>query len=152
MVASDNGKGNVSGFLIERTAKELKRAFQLTLQKIRAGITADQWVVLNLLYQEGDGNSQSEISRRTGKDSPTLTRIIDLLEKKGLIKREQDPDDRRKFRIFLTEKGITKVTLLLPKVREFRLRHFEGLTEQDVNHLVRIMDRISKNIQTTQNP
>ena len=150
MAELQQGKSGVSGFLIERTAKQLKRAFQQTLQQINAGITADQWVVLHLLYREGDGISQYVIAERTVKDPPTVTRIIDLLGKKNLVRREQDPGDRRKLQIYLTAQGKAKVNKLIPQVMEFRLQHFEGLTEKDVNDLVRIMERITQNIHSTQ--
>lgn len=144
-MAQSAGRADLSGFLIERTGKELKRAFQQTLAEINAGITADQWVVLDLLRTQ-TGISQLEIAERTSKDPPTVTRILDILADKKLIKRATDSADRRKMKIVLTLAGRKKVEALLPRVREFRLRYFDGLSKQDIDDLVRIMGQISKNI------
>lgn len=136
----------MSGYLIERTGKELKRAFQQTLQSIDAGITADQWVILDLLNRQS-GISQLEIAEKTSKDPPTVTRILDLLAKKRLVKREMDVSDRRKMKIALTAKGNDKVNHLLPRVRDFRLRYFDGLSDSDISDLIRILGHISSNIE-----
>ena len=137
--------GKVPGFVIERTAKRLKRAFQQTLASINAGITADQWVVLHLL-SEHDGLSQHEIGLRTVKDPPTITKILDLLTKKEMISRTVDPSDRRKFLISLTATGSNTVRRLMPRVQDFRQRHFHGLSDGEMRMLLKILDRINSNI------
>lgn len=138
-------KIDFSGFVIERTAKRMKRLFQQTLNKIDAGITADQWVVLQILDEE-DGLSQFEIAQRTEKDAPTITRIIDLLQKKSMIERKPDSGDRRKFRINLTEEGKKKIKQLLPSVQQFRKMGYNGLNTKDVKDLNRILDIVYNNL------
>ena len=142
-------KASTPGYIIERTAKRLKRAFQQTLTTLEAGITVDQWVVLDLV-QKQRGMSQQEIGDATAKDRPTVTRIIDKLEAKRLVKRKPGKGDRRKFGIYPTAKGTKKVEKLMPKVEEFRLAHFDGLNDKDVQALLRIMDKINYNISSTQ--
>jgi len=142
-------KAHTPGYIIERTAKRLKRAFQQTLTTLGADITVDQWVVLDLV-QKQPGMSQQEIAAATAKDRPTVTRIIDKLEAKRLAERKPGNGDRRKFGIYPTTKGIEKVKQLMPKVEEFRLAHFDGLNDRDVKALVRIMDKINYNISSTQ--
>lgn len=138
-------KAQIPGYVIERTARRLKRAFRKTLTAMDADITADQWVVLDLVHRSA-GLSQQEIAQGTAKDKPTVTRILDRLEHKQLIARRNDPEDRRKFGIYPTPEGIGKVRELLPKVRQFRLAHFEGLDEDDMQHLLRVLDKINDNI------
>ena len=99
---SKSKKTEISGFIIERTAKRMKQSFKKILKEKNAGITVDQWVILQELKKE-DGLSQFEIASRTFKDAPTVTRIIDLLCKKQLLRRLPDTTDRRKFNIFLTD-------------------------------------------------
>ncbi|MDX1478143.1 MAG: MarR family transcriptional regulator [Saprospiraceae bacterium] len=139
----------VRGYLIERTAKRLKRAFQQTLAEMDADITADQWVVLDVVMRE-EGLSQQEIGQATAKDRPTVTRILDKLERKGLLKRTTDPEDRRKFGIFSTPAGRRKVRTLLPRIEAFRLTHFDGLSNQDMRDLMRILDKINANISSSE--
>ena len=85
-------KGEVWGFIIERTAKRMKQAFKRELNAASVGVTVDQWIILQFL-NDRDGSSQFEIAKETYKDAPTVTRIIDLLCKKGLICRKADPTD-----------------------------------------------------------
>ncbi|GIP46461.1 Transcriptional regulator SlyA [compost metagenome] len=67
-------------------------------------ITAEQWSVLNQI-DRANGLIQKEIADRTGKDKPTTTRIIDLLESKGLVFKEPGRQDRRSFFVYSTERG-----------------------------------------------
>jgi DNA-binding MarR family transcriptional regulator len=67
-------------------------------------LTAVQGMVLNFLGQE-DEITSSELGKRTGLDSATLTGILDRLETAKLIERRRHPDDRRAIQIWLTGKG-----------------------------------------------
>jgi hypothetical protein len=60
-MASANQRLELPGFLLERTAKKMKLAFQRKLKEIDAGITADQWIILDSLNKK-DGRSQFEIA------------------------------------------------------------------------------------------
>jgi len=141
-------KAKTPGYVIERTAKRLKRAFQHTLVSLNADLTADQWVLLNQVYRD-PGTSQQELGAATAKDKPTVTRILDKLESKKLVQRKAMKEDRRKFGIYPTPAGEQKVETLLPDVESFRMAHFEGLNDNDVRTLLRIMDKINSNITQT---
>lgn len=143
-------KAKTPGYIIEHTAKRLKRAFQQTLVAIDADITVDQWVLLDLISRK-PGMSQIEISEATAKDRPTVTRILDRLEDKRLVARRGNDEDRRKFGIYPTAAGTNKVNKILPVVEQFRLNHFDGLNDTDLKDFLRIMDKINKNISATQN-
>jgi DNA-binding MarR family transcriptional regulator len=67
-------------------------------------ITPDQFRVLSHLWQM-DGRQQSELAACTNRNRANVTRIIDILEREGVVTRQDDPSDRRVFRIFLTEFG-----------------------------------------------
>ncbi len=145
--AKDQAKTEVWGYTIERTAKRMKQVYQRMLKAANTGITVDQWVVLQLL-DEQDGLSQLEIAERTNKDAPTITRIIDLLDKKKLCERQLDPDDRRRFSICLTVEGKLKIKEVKPIVRKFRKKGWEGLAEKDLSQLMRTLDKIYHNLET----
>jgi DNA-binding MarR family transcriptional regulator len=140
-----DGKSEISGFILERTAKRMKQYFQQKLAQTDADITVDQWVVLQELDRE-EGLSQLEIGRATFKDAPTITRIIDLLCKKGLTRRTPDPEDRRRFRIQLTGKGRQKIGEVLPTVKSFRREAWQGLKEEEVDRLVSTLNKIFENL------
>ncbi len=69
---------SISGYQIELTAKLMRQRFKRSLHKAKAGVTIDQWVLLQQLSL-GDGISQLELATAVYKDAPTVTRIIDLL-------------------------------------------------------------------------
>ncbi len=117
---------------------------------MECGITVDQWVVLDVL-RETDGINQLEIADKTYKDAPTVTRIIDLLSRKNLIKRVVDPSDRRRFNIQLTKEGKEKINEVWPVVKEMRENGWNGLTDEDYTHLLRILDIIFYNFSSNHN-
>jgi len=133
------------GFLLERTSKKLKQTLQRIFNDIGADITVDQWVILYELHEHGS-LSQNQLGENTYKDAPTVTRIIDLLAKKGLVKRKTSNADRRKYFIELTRKGRTTIDTLLPYVIEFRKQGWHGLKKADLTALNAILDSIFNNM------
>ncbi len=134
-----------SGFILERTAKRMKQFFQHQLAASDSGITIDQWVVLQVLDRQ-EGLSQLDIAGATFKDPPTITRIIDLLCKKGLTRRITDLDDRRRFKIELTEDGRDKIEAVMPIIRDARLRAWQGLEDKDISQLVATLNIVFDNL------
>ena len=139
-------KSEVSGFVLERTAKRMKQYFQQQLAAADTGVTIDQWVVLQVL-DENDGASQLDIARATYKDAPTITRIIDLLCKKDLTERQPDPADRRRFRIFLTEAGKEKIKEVLPIILTARDVAWNGLSDEHIDQMVKVLNSVFENLE-----
>lgn len=67
-------------------------------------ITPEQFGVLTHLWRN-DGLQQSELAICTNRNRANVTRIIDILEREGIVVRQDDPSDRRVFKIFLTDLG-----------------------------------------------
>ena len=138
-------KSEISAFVLERTARRMKQFFQQGLAGAGTDITIDQWVILQELDRE-DGQSQLDLARATFKDAPTVTRIIDLLCKKGLTCRVADRADRRRFRIELTDTGREKITNTLPLIKDFRRLAWAGLSDEEVDQLVETLNKIFTNL------
>lgn len=132
------------GFRLERTAKKMKQTLQKRFAMLNEDITVDQWVILDCLYQT-DRMSQNELADYTFKDAPTVTRIIDLLCKKEFTERQEDSEDRRKYKVCLTPTGKDLVERLLPTVREVRKQGLETLEKADFERFMRILDTIFRN-------
>ncbi len=132
------------GFRLERTAKKMKQTLQKRFATLNEDITVDQWVMLDCLYQT-DRMSQNELADYTFKDAPTVTRIIDLLCKKEFTERQEDSDDRRKYKVCLTTKGKELVERLLPTVGEVRKQGLESLEKADFERFMRTLDTIFRN-------
>lgn len=131
-------------FKIDTTIKRIKNALQKQFNDAGFDLTVDQWVLLDHVFRN-PGISQNTLSELTTKDAPTVTRIIDLLNKKGLAERRMAEDDRRKFLIFLTPAGEVKYREVLPVVVDIRRKGWGGLSDEDYQHFVRIMDSIYQN-------
>lgn len=138
-------KFSTYSYLLDRTARKVKQYAQRRFSSENYDITVDQWLILKNLNSQNDLN-QSQLAEITGKDHPTLTRIIDLLCKKGLTERKMHPSDRRSFIIHLTDLGQNRVIEWSPKMSEIRMKAWENLTEDDYLHLKRILDTIYKNL------
>jgi len=137
---------NTYSFLLNRTARRVKQYAQKRFKDFEFGITVDQWTVLKALYESPDMN-QSELAKITFKDTPTLTRILDLLADKAMVERAMDAKDRRRFQVLLTEQGRLKVEEMKPKVAEIRKKAWENLSNQDFEHFKNVLETIYKNLE-----
>lgn len=131
-------------FKIDTTIKKIRNALQKRFADAGFDLTVDQWVVIDHLHRN-PGIAQSALAELTTKDAPTVTRIIDLLAKKGLAERRMADDDRRKFLVFMTPEGEKLYEQMLPAVVEIRRQGWGNLSDDDYQHFVRIMDEIYQN-------
>ncbi|MBC7360273.1 MAG: MarR family transcriptional regulator [Desulfacinum sp.] len=69
------------------------------------GLTQAQFFMLIALYEE-DGALPSRLAEKTHLDRPTVTGLIDRLERDGWVERRSDPEDRRSLRVYLTGKAL----------------------------------------------
>ena len=100
----ENSNTKYFGSFVERNFKLIKQTFSKAFKKAGVDITPEQWVIVDLL-NNNDGVSQNDLANKSDKDAPTVSRIIDILERKTLIERKNVKGDRRKYHIFLTEEG-----------------------------------------------
>ncbi len=138
-------KFSTYSYLLDRTNRRIKQYAQKRFKEEDFDITVDQWLILKHLNTQNDKN-QSELAELTGKDNPTLTRIIDLLCKKGLTERRQKENDRRSFIVHLTKEGEQKLKQWSPIVAKIRMKAWENLTEKDYEDLTRILNTIYQSL------
>ncbi len=138
----DRTVGFKVGMLSLRMRQELRRAY------LSAGVdvTPEQWAVINKLFLN-DGLSQSELAEQTFKDRPTITRILDTLERRGLVVRGRDHEDRRRYRVHLTMAGSDLRAKLFPLAKALGERLIEGMDERDIAALKASLDRMLSNLE-----
>ena len=90
--------------LVEQVSKKLKGFQRRTMRE--AGLTPAQYFILSLLWEK-DRMAFKDLAAASLTSRPTITGIVDTLERKGLVTREPNPDDRRSLLVSLTEKGKT---------------------------------------------
>ena len=132
------------GTYIERNFKIIKNTFLQEFKKAHIDITTDQWIILDLLYQE-DGVSQNHLAAKSAKDAPTTSRIIDLMCKKGLTERRKVENDRRMHHIFLTKFGKDTYHKILPIAEKLREQGWGNLNDEDYETFLRIMNQVYDN-------
>lgn len=138
---------NVVNFLLEQTVRQIRGYGQRQLDMLQMGITVDQWVLLKII-EERKQISQVELAQVSQKDTASITRILDLLQKKELIQRIDDKYDRRKYMISLTEEGSKFVERVLPFVNRLRSQIVQGVSEEEIQTLKRILEKIKQNLGT----
>lgn len=108
-------------------------------------ITVDQWIVIQLLFKHKN-LSQQQIAELSFKDAPTVTRIIDILVNKDIVRRDADHLDRRKFSILLTDNGIDTYKMVIPILEEFRREAYADIAHEDLIALEETMNKIFQNL------
>ena len=108
-------------------------------------ITREQFGILILLSITG-GVSQTQIANMLGKDRPNITRMIDILEKKGLIRREKDENNRRILKVYLTDEGFKKAELARPLKERIDKIQSKALTQEEVQVLGKLLKKVRNSI------
>ncbi len=126
------------GFIVYTADLRMKQYLNRKIKLFK--ITPEQWMILSRLYEE-DGISQKELSEKTLKDQAALTRTLDRMEKKELIKRKVSPKDRRSFLVYLTDAGQTMRGQIGPIAVESVEKAAKGLTEEEVKTLKSLLKR-----------
>lgn len=138
---------NAVGYAIGHVFTRLKIGLRRTFGASGFDLTPEQWVVLYRLF-ETQGLTQCGLGERTVKDKTTITRILDRLQKKKLLERRRDTQDRRSQRIFLTAEGERVVRELIPLVRRFAAEAFADVPPEDRESLRRILTNIETRLDT----
>ncbi len=134
------------GTYIDRNYRLIRLRFLQAFKKAGVDITTEQWVLMDLLMQE-NGLSQNELAARSFKDAPTVSRIIDLLCKKEFTERRKAENDKRRHDIFITKNGKEVYNKILPIVHELREKGWEGLSDEDYQTFLRIMNQVFGNFE-----
>ena len=112
-----------------------------TAELDNAGLTSSQFGVLEALYHLGP-LCQKELAAKILKSSGNMTLVIDNLEKRSLVRRERDQDDRRYYRIHLTEKGRDLLADLFPLHATLIRREMDCLTSAEKMELGRLCKKL----------
>src|SRR5215213_4227938 len=98
-------KGELYSFITGKASIAIARRLQKKFNSSGLNLTIEQWSVLYHLWKE-DGKSQQELCNATFRDKPSITRLIDNLERGNLVKRVADERDRRINKVFLSKQAL----------------------------------------------
>jgi DNA-binding MarR family transcriptional regulator len=133
------GARDCIGYLISRVQSLMRPQIEAVFDK--QDLTFSQWRVLMCL-RDGIANTCADISRELSHDSGSLTRLVDQLDRRGLIQRTRDRKDRRVVTLALTPAGRAAIKAAMPHV----VAHFndvlDGFSPQDVKTLIALLTRL----------
>lgn len=123
-----------------RTSDLVRRAAALVIEP--HGITIQQYNVLRILRGAGsEGLPTLEIAARMIEQTPGITRLLDRLEAKKLVRRERCPKDRRQVTCRISEEGLALLAALDAPVAESERVALSGLTPRQIRQLITLLDR-----------
>lgn len=130
-------------FELHSSAQLWRRKFDR--QAREHGLSRSRWQVLWILARE-EGLKQAELAERLDVAPISLARQIDILEQDGLVERCRDENDRRCFRIRLTEAADSALETLHTLAQETRREALAGLSEGEVEQLQKLLSRVRQNL------
>lgn len=121
--------------------------FEQTFQKKITGkfkeLSKNQPIVIKIIGIQGE-IMPSTLGKYTGMEKSSLTRMVDDLEKKGIVFRKTDPEDRRKVLVSLTEKGLNCYNYLSNITVEMADEILQFVDEKDVEDYVQSLETMVK--------
>ena len=131
------------GYKLKLTSQLMYRNF---LQKLEPyGLTPFHYLVLCCLWQQ-DGLSSSEIADKLKQLGATLTGVVDRMEKRDLVYRKRNVNDRRVVQIWLTEEGKNLMNVLPLLGEESITEATKGMSEQQRKNIIEMLDQIVLNL------
>lgn len=131
------------GFMLAKTVRNL--TFLLNNEFSQYGITTEQWSLLKKLHEQ-EGSSIKDLAQGVGKDQANVTRILDVLEKRGLVQRCSNPNDKRSTLIRFTTEGKELTESLIPIDANVHEIAVDGLSEQDFIALKQLLSKLNHNV------
>jgi DNA-binding MarR family transcriptional regulator len=144
MIDFKSPANEVPFFLLERTIRQIRTAIQAELDEQRISLTSDQWLLL-MQVKSGKKVTAKQISERTGKDAASISRMIDLLAKRKLIKRESNSNDRRSSTIELSKSGEAMLDKTKNLSSNIRRRSMKGISNAELQNWRKTSDKFFEN-------
>ncbi len=129
---------------IESTIKAYRKFAQKNISDQIEDMTIDQGMVLLFLNEHPD-LSQKEIAELVFKDNASMTRMIDTMVQKKYLERALNPEDRRRHKIEITNKGKAVLETLPPIIHHNRNSSLKGITKNELKQLEIILSKIKTN-------
>jgi len=131
------------GMLTNKINKKLMHYLNTKLVKFH--LTTEQWAVLMRLSKQNK-ISQKQLADISGKDQSTLTRIIDILERKKFIERHSSQEDRRSLVIHITEDGLSTCKSVTPFLEDTFNDILNGISYEKLKIFSEVFLKIDENI------
>ena len=133
------------GMLIRSAHNSLTERFVRNVMNSGLNISMDQWMILGPIWQL-QSPSQKELGEICLKNKPSISRIIDSLEKKSLVVRVSDQIDHRIKRVVLTKAGKQLFYDVLPIMEKTREEVRGEIPEEEIKVFKNVLSKIIENL------
>jgi len=125
-------------FLISKVCQKLIVNLQKVFSESGIEVTTIQ-VMLLFFLQKNDGSSLTQISQGLMLENPTVTGLVDRLEKLDYVKRSDHPDDRRVYLVHITEKGKKVANKALPIIKKLNEEIKKGYSKGEIENFKKVL-------------
>ena len=135
------------GFLLSDTARMLRKRFDERARQ--HGATRAQWKAL-LGISRNEGINQGNLADLLEVEPITLCRLIDRMQESGLVERRRDPNDRRAWQLFLTERAGPVLEELHETADELMSQALSEISETQIDTMTELLNRIRHNLSASE--
>ncbi len=138
-------RGELYSVINNMASTAVARRMQKNFRQAGLDITIEQWSVLYHLWKE-DCLSQQELCNRTFRDKPSITRLIDNLEKQKLVKRMPSKEDRRINLVCLTESAKELQDRTIELANQTMNEALVGVNKEEIETVKIVLQRVYDNL------
>ncbi|HYH13843.1 MAG TPA: MarR family transcriptional regulator [Flavisolibacter sp.] len=138
-------RGELYSFIAGVASTAIARRLQKKFNADGLNLTIEQWSILYHLWKD-DGMSQQELCNATFRDKPSITRLVDNLEKLKLVKRVPDETDRRINKIFLTKEALKLQEQTMQLANETLNEALNGVSPEHVELSKQVLQKVYDNL------
>ncbi|PAV25518.1 MarR family transcriptional regulator for hemolysin [Tamilnaduibacter salinus] len=130
-------------FAVARVTRRWRKMLDERLKNL--GVTQARWSTMFYLERGGEGLTQRELANLMAIENPTLVRLLDSLEKQGLIERRPCEHDRRARRLFLTDEGHRFMNDMNTRAQAMREEMLDGIPDEKIAVALEVFEGILAN-------
>lgn len=145
MINNHFRRGELYSVINGMASTAVARRLQKNFRTAGLDITIEQWSVLYHLWKE-DGLSQQELCIRTFRDKPSITRLIDNLEKLSLVKRVASPIDRRINLVQLTDSALELQHITIDLANQTMSEALAGVEKHEIEMVKSVFQKVYDNL------
>jgi len=130
-------------YLLNRAGARIAAAFNADMRQIGASLQV--WRVLAAL-REQDGRRMGDLSKTTSIEVSTLTRLVDNMEKDGLVVRRREAGDARAISLHVTPSGRRLTQRIVPIAERYEAVALKGFSAAEIAVLKKALRRLYDNM------
>ena len=127
------------------TGCKLKQFIAAKLRQENVPLTPEQFLLIDLLWNQGS-MSQQQLADQMQKDKNSVTKLVDAIERKGFVHRQQNAADRRSNTLVLTEKALELRDDAKQKGISILDEMLEGISEAELRSFLSTLNKLNVNM------